>query len=409
MERPRKKNIIFVDDEKRVLDGIRRMLRPLRKQLNMHFAESGREALEIMSNEEFDIIVSDMRMPGMDGAELLARVREQFPATMRIILTGQASEESTMGTVGVAHQFLDKPCEPERLKNVIARAFFIKKLMSYPVLEKLVAGLGTLPSLPDIYAEMQEKLADPESSLEDVARCVEKDVAMCAKILQLVNSAFFGHFAEVTSPLKAVGLLGLETIRSLVLSLHIFQEYEGAKLPFSIEELWNHSLLVAELAHKIAQHTTDNEKVMDASFMAGMLHDIGKLILAAGLPDRYAKVIQGMKDEQLPCWQAETREFKVSHAEVGAYLMGLWGLPGPVVEPIAYHHRPEKYPSESFDSLTAVAVADYLLRKLDEGAGDVNAGQFDLSYLTRINCVEKMSEWAAICEQEIQKRENSDE
>ncbi len=397
MGKPEKKNIIFVDDEKRVLDGLRRMLRPLRKKLNMYFAESGKEALELMVRQECDIIISDMRMPGMNGAELLARVKDEYPATMRIILTGQASEDSTMRTVGVAHQFLDKPCEPERLKNVITRALFIKKLMGFPALEKLVSGMGTLPSLPDVYAEMQAKLSDPESSLDEIAACVERDVAMCAKMLQLVNSAFFGHFSNVDSPAKAVQLLGLETIKALVLSLHIFQEYEGEKLPFSIKELWDHSLKVGELAKKIAHHETGDEKIMNASFMAGMLHDIGKLVLAAGLPVRYREAMENANENGQPLWQAETGQFKVSHAEVGGYLMGLWGLPGPVVEPIAYHHRPEKYPGEKFDSLTAVSVADFLLHEQDE-----TPPEFDMTNLSRIGSVEKLSDWRGL-RQEMEK------
>lgn len=406
MDKVQKKNIIFVDDDKHVLDGMRRMLRPLRKKFNMHFAESGRKALEIMSEAEFDIVVSDMRMPGMDGSELLARVKEQHPATMRIILTGQASEDSTLRTVSVAHQFLDKPCEPERLKNVLHRALFIKKLMAYPTLEKLAAGIGTLPSLPSVYVEIQEKLADPESSLEDVAVCIEKDVVMCAKILQLVNSAFFGHFAEVKSPAKAVHFLGLETIKALVLSLHVFQEYEGAgKLPLSLEELWSHSLKVANLAKLIARNETDDEKIIDASFMAGMLHDIGKLILAAGLADRYGKAMKQAKSEELECWQAETREFKVSHAEVGAYLLGLWGLPGPIVEPIAYHHRAEKYPSEKFDSLTALFAADFLIHEAHEAETASTAQSLNMEHLNRTGCMDKIEAWRSLCVQEIDKED----
>lgn len=400
MGKPEKKNIIFVDDEKRVLDGLRRMLRPLRKKLNMHFAESGKDALAMMSQREFDIIISDMRMPGMDGAELLARVKESYPATMRIILTGQASEDATMKTVGVAHQFLDKPCEPERLKNVIARALFIKKLLAYPTLEQLVAGIGTLPSLPDVYAEIQQKLADPESSIEDIAACVEKDVAMCAKILQLVNSAFFGHFSDINNPAKAVGLLGIETIKSLVLSIHVFQCYENRKIPVSIETLWSHSLNVANIARKIAQDATDNEKVMDSSFMAGMLHDIGKLILATGMPEKYTTAMQIEQDEGIPGWQAETQIFRVSHAEVGAYLLGLWGLPGPVVEPIAYHHRPEKYPSGEFDALTAVSVADFLVH---EQAQDCDAPALAMEHLKRIGMEDRLPGWRQICEENMEK------
>ncbi len=394
-----KKNILFVDDEKRVLDGIRRMLRPLRKGLNMEFAESGRQALEIMAKKDFDIIVSDMRMPGMDGAELLSEVKRLYPYTMRVVLTGQSSAEATLRTVGVAHQFLDKPCEPERLRNVIHRALFIKRIMTHPSLEKLVAGLGNLPSLPTVYEEIQSKLADPESSVEDVAACIEKDVAMSAKILQLVNSAFFGHFQNVESPAKAVHFLGLETIKALVLSLHIFAQYEGKdSLPFSLEDLWMHSLSVGNMAKKIAAMETGEKKIIDDAFIAGMLHDIGKLILAAGMPEQYQSAIDKASSAPMELYEAEAQIFRAGHAEIGGYLMGLWGLPGPIVEAIVYHHRPERYPSRRFDVLTAVCMADFFEHETEP---DVTIGLppvIDSDYLARINCSDRLSTWRELCQ-----------
>ncbi len=393
-----KKKILFVDDEKRVLDGIRRMLRPLRKGLIMEFAESGRQALEIMANNDFDIIVSDMRMPGMDGAELLSEVKKRYPYTMRVVLTGQSSAEATLRTVGVAHQFLDKPCEPERLRNVIQRALFIKRIMMHPSLEKLVAGLGTLPSLPSVYEEIQSRLADPESSVDDVAECIKKDVAMSAKILQLVNSAFFGHFQHVESPAKAVHFLGLETIKALVLSLHIFAQYEGkGSFPFSLEDLWLHSLSVGNLAKKIAAMETGEKKVIDDAFIAGMLHDIGKLILAAGMTERYQAAIDMASSAPMELYEAEAKIFRAGHAEIGGYLMGLWGLPGPIVEAIVYHHRPERYPSKIFDVLTAVYMADFFEHETEPDATIGLPPIMDSDYLARINCSGRLTAWRELC------------
>ena len=396
-----KKKILFVDDEKRVLDGLRRMLRPLRKCLDMYFVESGREALELMAETKMDIIISDMRMPGMDGAELLTQVQKRFPETVRIVLTGQSSVEATMRTIGIAHQFLDKPCEPERLRDVIQRALFIKRLMSHSAIEKIVAGIGTLPSLPSVYAEIQEKLSDPESSVEEVARCIEKDVAMCAKILQLVNSAFFGHFKPVESPAKAVHLLGLETVKALVLSLHIFTQYQGnGGLPFSIEALWRHSLCVGNLAKKIAAYETNNQKLMDEAFLAGLLHDIGKLILATGLPDKYQKVIEILEQEDIELYEAESRVFKAGHAEIGGYLLGLWGLPGSIVETIIYHHHQDRYPSNEFDIMTAVSAANVFDHEMSPDHPIGANPAVDLVYLERIGCSQKLEKWREICRAE---------
>ncbi len=402
-----RKTILFVDDEKKVLDGLSRMLRPFRKAFDMYFVISPKEALALMDKKEFDIIVSDVRMPGMDGISLLNEVKRKHPNTMRIILTGQSSVDATLKSIGIAHQFLDKPCEPIKLKNLLTRALFIKKLMTHPTIEKIVSGLETLPSMPSIYIEIQRRLADPNCSVEEVARCIEKDMAMSAKILQLVNSAFFGHFSHVESPSKAVHLLGLETVKALVLSLHIFSQYDDKKgLPISLDILWKHSMYVGNLAKEIAVAQLQDRKTTDYAFIAGLLHDIGKLILAVNMPDKYKEAIEIAKTEGIELFRAEARVFKTSHAEIGGYLMGLWGLPGPVVEAIVYHHHPECYPCNEFDALAAVYAANVL--KFYKGADEDKEAirsRFSMEFLNRINCGDRLDDWIEIAKEERSKYE----
>lgn len=400
-----KREILFVDDEKNVLDGLKRMLRPMRKKINMTFAENAKEALEIMEKRHFDVIISDMRMPGMNGAELLREVKNLYPATMRIILTGQSAESAILQTIGVAHQFLDKPCEPERLKNIILRALFIKRLMAYPGIERIVSRIDTLPSLPEIYMEVRKKVADPESSTEDIGMCIEKDVAMSAKIMQLVNSAFFGHFKNVNTPSRAVSVLGLETINTLILSLHIFKQYEKMdNLAISMQSLWKHSLLTAKAAKAIAVSESENKTIHEEAFMAGMLHDIGKLVLAAGLPEKYKEIVQLCKDEKISCYESETRIFGVGHAEVGGYLLGLWGIPGPVMESITYHHRISIYPSNQFDGLTALYAADFFINKINpcENFQDITT-ELDEKHFISTGTIQNLKKWEMICRNEVEK------
>ncbi|THB78968.1 MAG: response regulator, partial [Desulfobulbaceae bacterium] len=187
-----KKAIMFVDDEPNILSGIKRMLRSMRKEYSFYFAESGKEALGMMEDDPVDVVVSDMRMPGMDGAEFLTEVQSKFPLAIRIMLTGQADEESILRTVNVVHQFLAKPCEPDNLKDVLARAGVLHDIMANSDLKELVSSIGSLPSLPSVYSQLQEALKDPEVTADQVAEIIEKDIAMTAKLLQLVNSSFFG-------------------------------------------------------------------------------------------------------------------------------------------------------------------------------------------------------------------------
>lgn len=355
-----KKRILFVDDEPNILSGLKRMLRSMRNEFELCFAESGTEALEIMKSTEFDVVVSDMRMPGMNGAQLLSKIQEIHPYSIRIMLTGQADEESVMQTVGVVHQFLAKPCEPDHLKAVLLRASSLHELISHASVRKVVSRLGTLPSVPEVYAKLRKAMADPEISVADVAAIIEEDMAMSAKVLQLVNSAFFGLFQRVESPARAVNLLGLETVKNLVLGVGAFSEIQASSNIFSIKKLWTHSMAVGAMAKKIALHESDDKELIDNSFIAGLLHDIGKLVLLAQLLEKYEQAVLLAGEKNIQLRTAEKEIFDTVHGDIGAYLMGVWGMPGSVVEAIGFHHRIDNYPENKFSPTIAVHVANIL-------------------------------------------------
>ncbi|MFQ5753214.1 MAG: response regulator, partial [bacterium] len=220
-----KKRILFVDDEVNVLQGLQRMLRSMRNEWQMEFALCGQKALEIMSQTPFDMIVSDMRMPGMDGAELLNEVMQRYPDIVRIILSGQASKEEIIKSIGPTHQYLPKPCDAEKLKATIARAFAQHDLLKDRKLKELVSRMKSLPSLPSLYLELQKELQSLEVTMAKVGEIISKDVGMTAKILQLINSAYFGLPVHVSSAVHAAKLLGPEIIKSLVLSVQIFSMF----------------------------------------------------------------------------------------------------------------------------------------------------------------------------------------
>ncbi len=187
-----KKRILFVDDEPRVLEALRDLLRRYRNNWDMVFVTSGEQALVETERSHFDVVVSDMRMPQMDGAELLHRLQKTKPHIVRIILSGYSEVEAAMRAVPVAHQFLAKPVEPRKLESVIERACNLQALLQNEEIRSLASKLNNLPSVPKLYADLNRLLAGDNVSSEQVARLVEQDPAMCAKILQLVNSSFFG-------------------------------------------------------------------------------------------------------------------------------------------------------------------------------------------------------------------------
>ncbi|OQX19779.1 MAG: hypothetical protein BWK76_03475 [Desulfobulbaceae bacterium A2] len=363
------KQVLFVDDEPNILEGLRRMLRGLRNDFTFHFAANGREALELMQQVEIDVIVSDMRMPGMDGATLLEEVRRRQPHAIRIILSGHADEKAILRTVGVVHRYLSKPSGPEQLKAVLENAAAIHTMLSDGSLKNLVSEIGALPCLPSVFARLQQLLANEKTSVDEVGALIGQDIALSAKVLQLVNSAFFGLYQQVESPSRAVALLGLDTIRALALGVGIFADLPPSP-GISVEYLWDHSLRTSELARRIAQHEdAGNKPLAGHAFIAGLLHDLGKLILATRLPTKYQEAAQLAATENIPLHEAEQRVFGVGHCPVGAYLLGLWGLPGCEVEAVAFHHHLASYPELGVNLARIIAAADAMAHEMESQEG----------------------------------------
>ena len=381
------RRVLFVDDEPMLLGALQRMLRPMRGEWEMHFAPGGAEALALMAARPFDVIVTDMRMPGMDGAELLAEVCRRYPLTMRVVLTGQCSAETMMRLASTAHRVLHKPCGPETIKTTIQRTCSLQELLRSEQLAALTGRLPTVPSPPALYVAIVEELKQPEPSLEKIAVLMAQDIGMAAKLLQLANSALLGLRWPVPTVSQAVLVLGLETTKALVLAAGVFARYDPAALaPFSINNLWQHSQEVGALARRIAaEEGAEREVALDAAF-GGLLHDIGRLVLAAQLPEAYKKVLELVERDGLAVTEAEAHVFGATHAEVGAYLLGLWGLPEALVEAVAWHHRPSQCPGRDFTVLTAVHAADTALP-----GGD---GVPDVEYLERLGLRDRMPVWA---------------
>jgi len=390
-----KRRILFVDDDPNILAGIRRSLRSLRDDFELHFAENGKEALEFMVQTPFDVVVSDMRMPGMDGAELLKKIQELYPCTIRIMLTGQADEESIMSTVGVVHQFLEKPSDPDILKSVLIRASALYHLLADDKIKEIVSSIESLPSLPDIYIRLQQAIVSPNVSVAQVAAIIEQDMAMSAKVLQLVNSAFFGLFQRVESPARAVGLLGLNTIKGLVLGVQVFSEMKSGSRLFSLNRLMDHSIAVGACAKKIAAAETDDKTIIDHSFIGGILHDVGKLVLASCMQEQYDQAIMLARAQKISLHEAEFQIFHTGHESIGAYLLGLWGLPVPVIEAIGFHHCPLGIPETSFSPILAVHAANAFFHenKEQESANTL----LDLDSIEKLNLGHRVEIWREIC------------
>jgi len=380
--------ILFVDDEPRILEGIERMLFHLADEWDILCVESAEAALEVLDNEPCQVLVTDMRMPGMDGAALLQEVCERHPDVIRIILSGHSELDSVLRVVPIAHQFLTKPCPAEILESTIVRSCHLREVLHSKVLRNMIGRLESLPSVPHIYSELNQALINPAMDARGVARIIKQDPAMCAKVLQLVNSSFFSRAALISDVSQAVVLLGFQMVKNLVLSVEIFHPpVDVHRMPgvISIEELQQHGLLTAV----IAKAMFSNRQQADDAFMGAMLHDIGKLILAFEAPGELEDALKLAAEEDLPLFVAEQRLMGISHAEIGGYLLGLWGLPYPIIEAVTNHHNPMQY-SEA--SPFGVPEAVYLANGLAKGA------EIDSDYLEAMNITQQFTGWRQMAE-----------
>lgn len=382
--------VLFVDDEPNILSGIRRMLRSMRNDWDMDFVNSGTEAITKIETEPCDVIVSDMCMPGMDGAQLLSHVKEKLPGTIRIALSGQTEQNMIYRCIQNAHQYLAKPCDADVLVETVRRACMLRELLEDQQLATRVKQLSSIPSLPEQYERIMKELQSEDASLQKIGEIVESDVAMTAKILQLVNSAFFGLTQHVATPAQAAMLLGVDVIRTLVLTSGVFSQFdESVSQKMELHSIWSRSAQVGALAKLIAMDETKNKLIADYSFMAGMLMDIGMFVLASSINDEVADAWQTAQQSGEPDWKVEREVFGQSHMEVGAYLIGLWGLPNPIIEAVAYHHTPTAYSCHEFSPLTAVHAA--LAIVMSENTGDVTG--LDIDHLERLKLTGRVEAW----------------
>jgi HD-like signal output (HDOD) protein len=384
-----------------VLKGLQRSLRKWRHEWDVQYAENGPAAMALLDEQPIDVVIADMRMPGMDGANLLSQVKERHPEVVRFILSGQLDRDMTLQSVQVAHQLLAKPCDINVLREALQRTFALNDLLADEALRRVLARIDRLPSMPASCTAIMAEVQAEDPSIQRVADLISTDLGMTAKILQMVNSAFFGLYRRVTDVKDAVMLLGLDAIRALVLSINVFAAFDPRRMPFfDGENLWRHSLAVGGFARQIVQQTTGDRKAATAAFLAGMLHDVGKLILASNFSAAYRAVLAGAREAAGDILEREVAAFGTSHAEIGAYLMGLWGLEPAILAAIAFHHRPLDSREQAFGALTAVHTANgFDHEKWPEQRKTGGAACSEGAYLEALGLTGQVASWRQACRQ----------
>ncbi len=424
------RRVLFVDSDPSQARKLKKKLIPMCPEWEIEFAMSGEEVLDIMSKSPFDVVVPDIRIQGINGIELLGIVGERYPETVRIIHSETFDPDRFLKSTMAVHQFLMKPCCAETVKNTIERTCKLRDLLRDDKLKKIVAGIRNLPSVPVLYNLIVSEMQSAEPSLQKVSHLISQDVSMSAKILQLVNSSFFSLPLKITNPQQAAIFVGTESLKSLVLSINTFSSIsdDAESCGFSLLKMWRHSLRTGRLAADIARGAKADRQVVEEAMLAGMLHDIGKLILLK-MPRKYNEVMELVETTNCSFAEAEYAVMGASHSELGAYLLGLWGLPCGVVEAVAFHHNPSKLiegivksnepvqedsskadskdidqellsveeKATEFSAVTAVHVANALTMQ-GNCSSEASFQEVDTSYLKKLGLTDELSGWIELYE-----------
>ncbi|MDR0304262.1 MAG: HDOD domain-containing protein [Chitinispirillales bacterium] len=395
--------LLLVDNSPQNLEVYKALFIGKEEQWNCQFADSIKDVFDKLSNADFDIIVADVKMPVLNGIPLLETVAQMYPNIIRVVLVPALSADYPKHFVKFAHRIVVRPVSGEKLETLIIRIHRLYKTIMHPQGMRFIDGLEKIPSLPKVYGDLVAELESPSPSVKKAGFIIAKDIGMSAAILKMVNSAYFGLDKRVTSPELAVSLLGLDIVQGLVLTAHLFSAFSNAETKLlNLEVIVDHCLIVGSFAKDIAIYENLPSNVIDSLHIAGILHDIGRLIFASHSPKLYRNIMEIAAQENRPLYEVEQELLGIMHAEVGAYLLGLWGLPELVIELIAYHHS-EEIPEFLAVELSILKAADVYSKNI-HSTNSLDSSESSDNTLSTIPIFrEKKEKWYNVCIESFRK------
>ncbi|MBN1818333.1 MAG: HDOD domain-containing protein [Sedimentisphaerales bacterium] len=394
MSETRPIRLLFVDDDLNVLNGLRRMLYGMRGQWKMEFVHKAVDALKVMEATSYDVVISDLRMPDMDGIAFLQAVREKYPDTIRFMLSGYMDKALQTQAAQCVHQFISKPCDAEQLKVLVTRALALYNRLRSGNVTKILSRIESLPVMPEVYQEVIDMFHRPSCSLRQIGQAIAKDVGMSSKILQVVNTAFYGQETKIIDPVHAVSYLGQKAAEALIITSGVFGMLPNKKIrQFSIMGLQEHCIRVGALAREICKIHDLDEQEQETATMAGILHDAGKMVLILHFEEELVRAIAQSKQQGLPMHQIEQETLGVTHGELGGCLLDLWGLPNTIIEAVTYHHEPTHCVNQEFSVISAVHIADAVDREYCCEIGWGYPEVLDTKYVDQLGLADKIETW----------------
>jgi len=392
---PRKPTLLFVDEDPDVLVGLRRGFYTLLGSFEILTVNAADLALKAVKSRQIDVIVTDLNLSGMDGVQLLEEVRRISPEITRIILSGSSDKDLLIRTAGAAHQLFTKPCSSAKLADAIIRSLAVRKRLRTPALLELVSGVKSIPAIPKALSDMMAEIHSPTGSTAGLGRIIETDVGLTAQVLKVANSGFFRTAATINDVSHAVRLLGFEAIRSLVVLSGVFESFKKSGGPLdTASRLQGRSLSIGMVARRIAISEGLDQSAVEQSQSAGMLSHIGSLILSTTFASKISLINDDIDAKRLSLIAAERKHIGVSHAELGAALLALWGFSGDVVEAVLFHHDPgSSGATKGISPITAVHASQLMVKPNSKSAPGL-----DMAYLERIGCADHVETWREIAQ-----------
>jgi HD-like signal output (HDOD) protein/CheY-like chemotaxis protein len=378
--------VLVAGGERAALENLRRQLRGSRRGWETSCALGGNEALELAGAQPFDVVIADLRLPGMTGIELLGRVQQRHPQAARILTCAYDEASALLRGLPVAHYLLTKPFDAAGFLEAIERATAIRGLLQNERAARVIGRIGTLPVRPDVHAQIRRLLLQSDWSLDALTGLVERDPALCGRLLRLVNSGLFGFPERITSIRTAITYVGATMLEHLALATGVSELMRAAPAPkgFSIDAEIERAVRTGHAAAAIA-----DRRLRDEAFIAGLMHDVGRILLASRVPDLFERACAEAERLGIPLPEAERAVAGGSHAEIGGYLAGLWDLPSAVVEAIGFHHAPSESSARSFGVIGAVHVASALVGGPDGTAGHA----IDERFVARLGIDGELPRW----------------
>jgi len=353
------------------------------------------DAFEQLEQRSFDALLVDFNLGSPDGSELLNKALERRPETTRFLLSYEADLALVAAKVLGTPHILAKPIEPGSLKNRIENA--VNESNAKPG-ETASAEVRIDPAaVPAIYPAVLKALESPGVTNEEVGELIAQDPDLSSEVLRLTNSSYLGLPRNVTDPVEAVESLGLDAVKALVMALQFLAEHSRLKPGYlSINEIWEHSVNVAQIARDLVLFETKDRALASQALTAGLLHDLGKIVLATNFDDLYGRVHSLARKQPVTLWDVEKEMFGANHGEIGACLVGMWNLPSAIIDATAMHHEPSMGEEEKLTALAAVHIANVLEHQLRPSDDDMMVAPIiNTTFLNELGLLQRLPVWRA--------------